>query len=121
MAYKISDAAKVKLDNCCESCRKATIGTHIQNLGTDLDDGTNTVCSVFSASELAAVSTMCEANKAVAEKYNLTALRLKTVTLPDVDVFTAAEIEKIDNSCNAFAGIGTAINGMITAVNAIVT
>lgn len=120
MAYKISDAAKAKLDNCCESCRKATIGTHIQNLGTDLDAGTNTVCSVFSASELAAVAAMCEANKVVAEKYNLMVLRFKTVALPNVALFTAAELKKIDNSCNAFAGIGTAMNGMITAVNAIV-
>ena len=120
MAYKISDATKLKLDNCCESCRKATIGTHIQNLGTDLDAGTNTVCSVFSASELAAVNAMCEANKIIAEKYNLAVLRLKTVTLPDVDLFTADELKKIDGSCNAFIGIGTAMNGMITAVNAIV-
>ncbi len=120
MAHKISDAAKVKLDNCCESCRKTTIGTHIQKLGTDLDAGTKTVCSVFSASELAAVAAMCEANKIVAEKYNLAVLRLKTVTLPNVAVFTASELKKIDNSCNAFAGIGTAMNAMTTAVNAIV-
>lgn len=120
MANKISDATKLKLDNCCESCRKATIGTHIQKLGTDLDAGTNTVCSVFSATELAAVSEMCEANKIVAEKYNLAVLRLKTVALPNVAVFTADEIKKIDGSCNAFVGIGTAINAMITAVNAIV-
>ena len=120
MAYKISDATKLKLDNCCESCRKATIGTHIQKLGTDLDAATNTVSSVFSATELAAVSAMCEANKAIAEKYNATVARLKNVALPNVTVFTATEIKKIDGSCGAFVGIGTAMNSMITAVNAIV-
>jgi len=117
MAYKITDAAKVKLNNCCEACKTSEFGTKIQNLGADLDLGSTNLSAKFVASELTILGRMCEANKTIAVKFNLLVDKLKDVTKPDIALFTASEIANINSSCISFSGIGTALNSIVTKIN----
>ena len=118
MAYKISDATKAKLNACCKTCEATEFGTRLQNLGADLDLGSTNLSEKFVAAELTALGKMCEANKAIATKFNLLVDKLLDVTKADIPVFTTTEVSNINNSCFAFSGIGTVLNGIIAKINA---
>ena len=117
MAFKISDATKAKLNTCCGVCKATEFGTRLQNLGADLDLGSTNLSEKFVATELTALSKMCEANKLIATKFNLLVDKLNDVTLSDIPIFTATEVANINQSCLAFVGIGTVLNEIIVKIN----